>query len=289
MSSKLQTVKIIPEVFFSAKISGFPQSPFRLYFLAKAFDQGNGRFPKNAFKDLIKSLGISDTSFYRDLSKALEWGLIHESKNKNGVKVLRLSKWEKAVEVAGVSERLARWVLIPIEQLCFKGWISIIWAGYLKNFEGGLISRQVLEEKTGVPRRTQINREGKAGVKNFENYANFGRPEDNPDLAMRLHRQPGIYYKDGFIRTRLPNSRVVSDKIKLANNGRLRNIRRASSIVVGSQGNSEKLYCENDAEFRKAQRMDRRNKIPAKDRRDIVFVKIADIAQRGVYVAIKKK
>ena len=286
--SKPRAVKIIPQVFFSAKENGLPQSPFRLYFMAKAFDQGTGHVPKDSFKDFMKGMGISNTSFYRDLGETLEWGLICESKNENGDKVLHLAKWETVVEVAGVSKWIECWVLIPIEQLSCKGWISIVWASYLKNFEGRLISRQTLEEKTGVPRRTQINREGQAGVKNFSNYANFGKPEDNPELTMRLHGQPGIYYKHGFVRTRLPNRRVVSEKIKLANKGRLRNIRRASNIMVGSQGQYEKLYCDDYAELRNAQRKERKNNIAAKERKDVVFLKTADVAGRGVYEAIKK-
>ena len=62
-----------------------------------------------------------------------------------------------------------------------------------------------------------------------------------------------------------------------------------SGIVAGSQVNYDKLYCDNGAEFRKAQRMERKSNVHPKDRSDIVFVKTAEVCQRGVYEAIEKK
>ena len=61
-----------------------------------------------------------------------------------------------------------------------------------------------------------------------------------------------------------------------------------SGIVVESQINFDKLYCDNDAEFRKAQRTERKSNDPPKERSDIVFVKPAEVCQRGVYEAIRK-
>ena len=52
--SKPRAVKIIPEVFFSAKENRLPQIPFRLHCLAKAFDRGYGHVSKGSLKDFMK-------------------------------------------------------------------------------------------------------------------------------------------------------------------------------------------------------------------------------------------
>jgi hypothetical protein len=61
-----------------------------------------------------------------------------------------------------------------------------------------------------------------------------------------------------------------------------------SNIVVRSQVNFHKLYCEKDAECRKVQQMERKRNIPPKDCSAIDFVKTVEVYQRGVYESIRK-
>ena len=235
----LSTLKIYPEILFRAIHRNKPVGAFRVWFIAKDFDIGGcGFIPAKAFRQHLRALGIPKQTLYRWLEQAGRLGLITWQD-----KVYRLTSWQNGAIAAGVS-RLARAVLIPKERFLSKGRLAWCWAGIILHHKG-MISRAALEALSGVPARTQLEYEKKAGVQNKANYASYGRPENNPEVAIGVIDLPGHYGKGGEVRRRLPNSREVSE-VSLANKGRLKQINRALySVRAASSLNAIEVFQAN--------------------------------------------
>ena len=82
-------IKIHTEIIFEAKRRNLPLSGFRLWFLAKHFDRGNGNIPIKDFKHYLHGLGISSKNISRWIVNATNLNLIEEFGD-----LYRLASWE---------------------------------------------------------------------------------------------------------------------------------------------------------------------------------------------------
>lgn len=224
-------IRLFPEILFHAARHNLPATAYRLWFLAKHFDiPGCGFIPAKAFRQHLLSLGIPRQSLMRWIDQALAIGLLVRSGE-----VYAIASWQAGAARAGVTH-LQRPACILQDKLLEKGWLATCWAAYLLHFNT-LVSRQTLQELTSVPPRTQIAYEHQAGVVNHSNYANFGKVEDNPELAIQLYGQPGFYIRGGELFRRLPNDRNfwAVEGISLESRGRLKHINKALDQVDGSR------------------------------------------------------
>lgn len=178
-------IKVFPEVIYSAIRHNRPAGAFRLWFIAKHFDNGSGFIPVKDFRRYVDSQGVNEKTYYRWLDQAITLGLIKREGGANPV--YRLAAWEGGANAAEVSNGLSRAVNVPIAKFLAKGWLAILWAGYLKHFETKPVSRATLEKLTGIPARTQRAYEAKAGVKAKANYASYGQAPNNIDQALNLY------------------------------------------------------------------------------------------------------
>jgi len=288
----LSALKVYPEILFRAIHHNKPVGAFRLWFIAKDFDSGGcGFIPAKAFRQYLRALGIPKQTLYRWLGQAGTLGLITRQD-----KVYRLTSWQNGARAAFTkSQRLCRAVLIPKERFLSKGWLAWCWAGFILHHTG-IISRAALEALSGVPARTQLAYEKKAGVVNKANYASYLRPENDPEMAIGLIDLPGHYGKAGEIRRRLPNSREVSE-VSLANKGRLKQINRAlfhieDSSSSGFSGEIDdpqkiyKLYSQNWRATKKVLRALRKRDGDVRCRPAFIYEHERDLHGVGVFFAI---
>ena len=217
----MANIKLYPEVIFHAIRSNRPAGAFRLWYIAKGYNQGNSGFiPANILKGYVLSLGVNLKTYYRWLKQANTLGLITRVNS-----YYKLISWQDGAKIAGINNRIQRGVYVPLERFVTKGWLAWVWAGYILHFDAPT-SRTTLEKLSGVPSRTQILYEHQAGVINQANYTNYGKPIDNPERAIDVIDRPGVYCMFGEIRERLPNSRHAPEGVSLANKGRLKMINR---------------------------------------------------------------
>jgi len=148
-------MKLYPEIIFKAINNNKPAGAFRLWFIAKDYDRGGSGFiPAKAFRRYLKGLGIPRGTYTRWITQAVDMGLIGRTRTARGVQVYALVSWDQGAILAGVTS-LLKPVMLQLARFTNKGWLAWVWAGYLKHFEGKLISRATLEKLTGVPARTQ--------------------------------------------------------------------------------------------------------------------------------------
>ena len=213
-------IKIYPEIIFLARQKRLNLGAFKIWFIAKSIDSGNCNIPEKVLIDYLKSLGISKSRLYAWLHQAEAVGLL----KRNG-RVCTLASWQRGAAIAGV-QHLLRAVRIPMHRLVHKHWLSWVWAGYLKHFEGNPIARKTLEKLTGVPERTQQSYEKNANVRHIENYADLGTVVGNPRLAIDLYDKSGHYQSGGRIRRRLGNT-YITKEVQLAHRGRTSQVNSA--------------------------------------------------------------
>jgi hypothetical protein len=279
-------IKVYPEVIFTAIRHNRPAGAFRLWFIAKHYDRGNGFIPAKDFRRYVSAQGVNEKTFYRWLDQAIDLGLINRV---SGAKpVYQLAAWEVGAAAAGINNDLLRAVTVPLNKFVAKGWLSVIWAGYLKHFEGKPISRAALESLTGVPARTQLEYETKAHVRSRANYASYGLAPDSIDQAlefiMPIVYRPGHYVtQEGEVRRRLPDTRTAPNEVDLANAGRLKRINQAL-YKEGSSQTIYKLYTENAKQSKRAQR--RIRKTDELDRPDYIYERMGKLKGMGLYVAL---
>jgi len=282
--NNLDLVKVLPDIFFAAKHIGLSVNAFRLWFLGKHFDTaGCGFIPKKEFRAYIEGQGLS---FYPYLSDSKNIGIIQELKDSNDRKIIGLVGIAKAANIACV-ERLStsRWALIPEIRFISRDWMCWVWAGFIAQ-HNKLISRETLEKITYVPRRTQIRWEGKAKVRNIENFADYGRPLDSPLEAISLSYLDGVYGKSGRLRKRLPNSRQTTE-VLVGNKGRIRRTRAALSNVGGSRTPVQRLYCKSVNDVREAKKYSRKRSNPTREQTDYFYELITVVDGKGVWEALK--
>ncbi len=280
--SDADQVKLFPELLFQAIHAHQPVTAYKLWFLAKRFDQpGCGFIPAKTFRQHLKGLGIPRQTIARWLAQAEALGLI----GLEG-KVYRLCSWQSGAMRAGC-ERLARPVYVPISVFLKRGWLAHCWAGYLLRFKG-LVSRETLYKLSSVPPRTQQAYENQARVINQFNYASYGSVEDNPDLAIKLYGQDGHYTKQGQLRRQLPNSRIISG-VSLANKGRLKQVNGALCVKEDSSPNfahTQRCYSHTPQQTKRAVRRDRKKDIHPRERIGFIYEFTHQLHNYGIFMAI---
>lgn len=232
-------MKIYPEIILKAMSNNKPVGGVRLWVLAKHYDNGNGFIPAKDFKHYLKrTLGIKRACYDHWIRQAEGLGLISYEGG-----VYRLISLSKAAAIIGLTH-LAPPVEMSVRRFATDGWASWVWAAYLKRHEGKPISRATLRSLTGVPERTQRDYERIARVKNKGNFANLGNPAKDPQNAIAIDRQRGIYGKAGQIRQRLPNSRTTPEEIKKAKRGRTSKANQELSALLNEPSSSYRQPCE---------------------------------------------
>lgn len=274
-------IKIYPEVIFKAINNNKPVGAFRLWFIAKDFDQGGSGFiPARKFRRYLKGLGIPRGTYTRWITQAIELGLIERTSTDTYI----LKSWERGAALAGVTSLLQP-VLIPLERFTRKGWLSWVWSGFIKHFEGKPISRATLEKLSGVPARTQRGYEKQAQVKSKAHFANYGDPTKDPDHAIAIDGKRGIYGYAGMTRRRLPDSRTTKE-VRLTGKGRTKKVNSALAALFNMRCSSQKrerLYCETYQQLKKANRAKSSDVHTRPDHR---FLFITDALGLGVWEAV---
>ena len=272
-------MKLYPSILVQADASGQPLGGYRVWFLAKHWHKASGYIPAKKFKEYLKELGIAKSSYHRWIKEAYQLGLFQHVD-----KLIKLASWTSASKQAGC-KKLDNPVTIEIDKFINAGWMSFVWAGFLKNHEG-IVSRATLQELSGgVPERTQRERERQAGVENQANYASFGKVKDHPEQAISVYGEPGYYQQAGEIRRRLPNSRTVPECIQQAKMGRKKKINQALAELFSSDATSSnmpiyRLYSDSAKQTKRIQRQSRKsNNFGSPDR-------IYERMSQGVYYAI---
>ena len=282
LTTAADQLKLFPELLFKAIHTGQPVTAYKLWFLAKGFDQpGCGFIPAKAFRQYLHSLDIPRQTITRWLGQAETLGLITPLG-----KVYGLCSWQAGAMKAGC-ERLARPVNLPLSVFIAKGWLSHCWAGYLLRFKG-LVSRQTLYKLSGVPPRTQQAYENQAQVINQFNYASYGSVQDNPELAIKLYDQDGHYTKQGQLRRQLPNNRIVSG-ISLANKGRLKQVNGALCVKEDSSpsfAHTQRRYSHTPQQTKRAIRRDRKKDIHPRERIAFIYEFTHQLHHHGIFMAI---
>ena len=271
-------IKLNPEIIFKAKEKNLPLGAFRLWYIARDFDNGNGFIPKKEFRQHVKNLGINKSNYHRWLDQAGELGMIE----KQG-EVYRLSGLEHVARNIGANQ-LQRPVKVPIDKFLQKRWLATVWSGYLLHFSGRPVTRGTLEKLTGIAPSTQLEYEKLTKVKKIANYAHICDPAENPMLALDSISYPGIYGKGGKIRQRLGNTYIPAG-VQLGNKGRTKLVNKALCNEDSSRRTSYALYCLDDEELARKKRANRRW-ADAKNLPSCVYLHYADLPQGSVWQAI---
>lgn len=278
-------IKVFPEVIFTAIRHNRPAGAFRLWFIAKHYDNGNGFIPAKEFRHYVNAQGVNDKTYYRWLDQAIELGLINRVSGDKPV--YQLAAWEVGAVIAGVKNDLLKAAKVPLNKFVAKGWLAVIWAGYLKHFEGKPISRATLESLTGVPARTQLSYETKAGVRSKANYASYGLLPKSIEQALEfvpIVYSPGHYVTEsGELRRRLPDTRTAPNEINLANAGRLKRINQAL-YKEGSSQTIYRIYTDSAKQSKRAQRRIRRS--DERERPYYIYEKMSKLKGMGIYAAL---
>jgi len=160
----------------------------------------------------------------------------------------------RAAVILGV-EHVKRPVNMPLDKFVKKGWLAWVWAGWLL-IQGHLdkpISRAALRDLSGIPERTQLEYEKKAGVINHHNFAKhegINTIEQFYDLSIIKGRP--IFDYQGQVLERLPNSRELGNEhIQAAPKGRTRraNSRLKDLLNTGGQDHKQTItrrYCQGE-------------------------------------------
>ena len=250
-------MKVYPSILVQAEVNDQPLGGYRVWFLAKNWHKASGYIPDKKFKAYLKELGVAKSSYHRWIKEAYELGLFWRAG-----KLIKLASWKKAGELAGC-KKLDNPVKIEVDQFIGAGWVSFVWAGFIKNHEG-IIARATLQELSGgVPERTQRYRERRAGVRNHANYASFGKVKDHPEQAISLYGEPGHYQQAGEIRRRLPNSRTVPECIQQAKKGRIKKVNQELAELFLCDATSSncgvyRLYSDNAKQTKRIRQQDRK-------------------------------
>lgn len=283
-------MKIYPLILSYAEANELPLGGFRVGFLAKDWDRGKaGIIPFKEFKHYLKGLGLAKSTYSRWIREAFNLGLFQRVSKE----LVKLASWGDFGFIAGCPA-IERPAEIEIDKFINAGWLSFGWAGFLTNHEG-VIARATLERLSGgVPRRTQIYREHRAGVENQANYAGHGKVKDDPDKAIGLSGEPGHYTKAGEIRRQLPNSRTVPECVQQANKGRLKKINRTLAALCSDKAfrnvRAFRLYSDDYKQTKSIKRTDRKS--DDRNRPDVIYERIEQRTayktgkQIGVYCAI---
>jgi len=146
---------------------------WRLYVLAKALD-GHGReavgsIDLDDLRAFAQYLGVIPRTWRRWYRQAVQTGLFDPAQTKGGAWRLILPSAGKAAHYMGADD-IGRKVEMSAADLLGKGWKANVWAAF-EAARGLQISRDRLEQMTGVPTSTQRYRDNVAQVQRTANYA----------------------------------------------------------------------------------------------------------------------
>ena len=201
------TAAIWPQVDLAAmqrKLSG----AVRTWELARALDpQGSGIVSRTRLLSLLQQLGTARRTRYRWLKVSIAAGFL--TPVRDGER-LRITGLEKVARMLGLQQVGWR-VIIPSDELVGSGWKAMVWAAYLTRYKDRPVSRAVLEEHSGVKRRTQVNIEQDSEIGREKNFAvDPRRPSEQLEMYREIEgRQYAFtvnYYRSGAIAYQRPNA-----------------------------------------------------------------------------------
>ena len=197
---------------------------WRLYTLAKALDGHNreavGSIQSDDLRAFAQYLGVIPRTYRRWYRQAVEVGLFDPVQTKRGSWRLILPSAGKAAHYIGADD-IGRKVEMSAADLLGKGWKANVWAAFEAS-RGQQISRDRLEQMTGVPTSTQRYRDNQAGVTRTANYAILDKKYTAnclPGLQEFSHHKGLFVANNGRIYTRKPDTRT-SDIATDAGKGR---------------------------------------------------------------------
>lgn len=210
--------------------------------------KGSGAIPQAAFEAWLLGQGLKRRSYEQWRKKAIEIGLMEWDGD-----YLRLEKWGAAFAKLELQPlEITRAVYIPLKKLIRKRWAGYVWGAYLKRFDEKpivkkvnkvidgrvkkvqidavlprqIISRQRLEQLTGIATRTQIKLEKDAGIKHETHFSIDTKKEQKSyptDKELGIH---GFLYQGKHPAHRRPNGYMPGNEIQNANKGQLKKIRQ---------------------------------------------------------------
>lgn len=275
-------ITVRPDIIDKAKENGLPVRAFWLWHYAKHICKAGGTIPEQALKDSLKAIGISKTSRCNWLNDAVKIGLFTlVVSNRTGLIYYKLASWGEGGFIAGLSwddERIGKSITVELDIFISGSWKPEVWGGRLLQLRGRdeklikitrdkrhpeagaiakvierkakPISRNTITELTGVSRSTQQRREKRAGVAQVENYL-IGQDGLGYQPYGHDKEYPGHHVHFGEERLRLPNSRIIPDRIKLSNsqgstrraNKRLKALCKSDAIAEGEK--FPRMYADN--------------------------------------------
>ena len=187
---------------------------WRLYVLAKALDgHGHGReavgsVQTDDLREFALALGVIPRTYRRWYRQAVQAGLFDPVQSKSGAWRLILPCAGKAAHYMGADD-IGRKVEMSAADLLGKGWKANVWAAF-EAARGLQISRDRLEQMTGVPTSTQRYRDNQAGVQRTANYAQSDYKADHLPGLQELSDHKGLFVaNNGRVYWRLPDKRTT--------------------------------------------------------------------------------
>ena len=210
---------------FQQKMGG----AYRAWVTARTLDRnGSGAVDTHILKSELLAAGVNQTTCSRWLSQAVSAGIMRLEVHKSGKTAFVLKGVSKVAKMLDC-ERIDRPILLDTQALFNEGWRSLIWEAYIAaNHNGKIISREKLEEITGVNRREQVRLEKGTGVTTTANLIETGLSSDNM-TGMKEFQGKAAFEYQGKIIVRLPDTRHVKSEIKTAHRGRTKKINRTLS------------------------------------------------------------
>lgn len=168
-------VKIYPKLAFICQGYKGYGGAFRLYAFVRALDTaGMGKIDRNAARDYIVSLGVSERTFRRWVKVAVEIGIIREIQKRVGGWWLVYVNMAEAAFKLGAHEQIGgRPIFVDAHELAGREWHIEAWSAYLTTTQCRPISRRVMRDITGMAECTQRRYERKAGTQKRANYHVF--------------------------------------------------------------------------------------------------------------------
>jgi hypothetical protein len=206
----------------SLSISG----ALRLWVLCKALDQrGSGKITRKALHGYLNSLQVPVRTQYRWLRTALDSGFITEAQNR-GEQVFILAGLERVARINGLDEVGRRPVEVPAQKIVRPGWINTVWLAFLTT-QSPQLSRETLEEMTGVERHRQVAYERGQPIEKRRNFV-LGGTADHYLVEIdnsRFGTNTFIHTPSERVAHRLPDERLVrSNLVKQLPRGRCRKV-----------------------------------------------------------------
>lgn len=172
-----------------------------LFFLAKSANN-HGWITQAELRLLADKAGVSKSSFYRGLTDAKSTTLFKHDKIK-GQNAYRVASYATAYELFECPSVDFSKVWISFDRLLTKGFA---WEARIKSeFQGKLISQDVLRKVTGVPQSTQRRWNKKNNIKRTRNIA-ITQYDGSLIYSMREYGQKNVFVYNGKIAKHIPST-----------------------------------------------------------------------------------